>query len=200
MGGWGDALAQAYNAASSAAKGAADLAMSSAQQAGKMVVSAANTVADGAVATGKAVVNVATFGAWAVTETVSATGKVAGKVVDGVLEAKPGVGGLYKAAKKKLSPTQPPRKLATEPCVNSLAGKRQRLEKRNSLIKMGQQPGSTPAEKAAAKRLAKNNEAVELARLSEDAYAQGISFLKSLFSADCLGSRGPIHQIAALER
>jgi hypothetical protein len=36
-------------------------------------------------------------------------------------------------------------------------------------------------------------------RLKNRPECLGIGFLKSLFSADCLGSRGLIHQIAALE-
>ena len=57
-----------------------------------------------------------------------------------------------------------------EPCPDTIEGKRKRLEKRNALIGLGNGPRGTPEQKAAAERLARNNDAVELARLSEDSY------------------------------
>jgi hypothetical protein len=172
MGGWGDAFAQAYQSASAAAKSAADLALSSAQEAGKLVVKAASATVDGVQTAGKAAANVLGFGARAAGETATAVGKAGAAVLDKAIEAIPVVGALYKAAKNTLSPSQPPRKRVVEPCVNTIEAKKERLEKRQSLIKDGQQPGSSAAQKAAAQRLAKNNDAVELARLSEDTYAQ----------------------------
>lgn len=174
--GWGDTLAQAYNAASDAARAAAIQAMSSARSAAEAVVrvakataaktsqlatSAAKSIQTGATAVAGGVKNVASFGARAVGETATVAGSEAANVVTAP----------YKAAKKLLSPTKQPSATAVEPCPHSAEAKKERLERRNQMIKDGR-ASLDPAKRAAAERLDRNNEAVELARLSEDTYDQ----------------------------
>lgn len=151
---WGQAFTEAYEAASAAAREAATTAMSSAR------------------AAADAVRNVASFGARAAGETATAAGKGAVALADRALEAPPLIGDLYKAAKARLAPTPAPRPRVVEPCPNSLAGKYERLRERERLVALGRGPGGTPAQQAAAERLARNNQAVELAKLSADTYAQ----------------------------
>lgn len=77
----------------------------------------------------------------------------------------------FDAALDLLAPDVSPRAALVEPCPNTWAGKKARLDKRGRLIKKGRDSPDTDTRQAAA-RLAKNNDAVELARLSNDAYAQ----------------------------
>lgn len=180
---WGEMFRQSYAAASSAAQEAADATMSSARAAGQAVTrvtqgaaaraanvaeqgwnaakGAAHTLADGAQAVGAGATNIAGFGARAVGET-------AGAAADTVASA---VAAPYKAARQMFSPTRPASATAVEPCPASPAAKKERLEKRNQLIRNGAR-SPNPGQRAAAQRLARNNEAVELARLSDDAYKQ----------------------------
>jgi hypothetical protein len=180
---WGEIFQQTYAAASSAAQKAADATMSSARAAGQAVTrvaqdaaahaaqvaeqgwnvakGAANTLADGAQAVGAGAANVASFGARAVGETAIVA-------ADTVASA---VAAPYKAARQMFSPTRPASVTAVEPCPASPEAKRERLEKRNQLIRDGAR-SPDPGRRAAAQRLARNNEAVELARLSDDAYKQ----------------------------
>lgn len=180
---WGEFFQQTYAAASSTAQKAADATMSSARAAGQAVARvaqdaaarsaqlaeqgwsaakvAAHTVADGAQAVGSGVSNVAGFGARAVGET-------AGVAADTVASA---VAAPYKAARQMFSPTRPASATAVELCPASPEAKKERLEKRNQLIRDGAR-SPDPGQRAAAQRLARNNEAVELARLSDDAYKQ----------------------------
>lgn len=151
---WGQALGEAFEAASDTARAAATSAMSSAR------------------AAADAVRNVGTFGACAAGETAGAAARGAVALADRAVGAHPVVGGLYKAAKARLAPTPPPRPRVVEPCPNSLEGKYERLRERQRLVALGRGPAGTPAQKAAAERLARHNEAVELAKLSADAYPQ----------------------------
>jgi hypothetical protein len=191
---WGNPFQQAWNAASDAARQAvtnavasgknaaaavADAARSAAQAAkntavaaADMAKSAAHTVANAATATAQGVKNVAGFGAQAVGETAVAAGKGAATLADKALESSPTVGPAYKAAKALLAPAKPPRAKVVEPCPASLEAKKERLQQRMNLIKDGSAAGASPEKQAAAARLARNNEAVELARLSEDTYKQ----------------------------
>lgn len=180
---WGEVFRQSYAAASSTAQQAADATLSSARAAGQAVTrvaqdaaaraakvaelgwnaaqGAAHALADGAQAVGAGAANVASFGARAVGETAVVA-------ADTVVSA---VAAPYKAARQMFSPTRPVSATAVEPCPASPEAKKERLEKRNQLIRDGAR-SPDPGQRAAAQRLARNNEAVELARLSDDAYKQ----------------------------
>jgi hypothetical protein len=156
----------AADAAAKAAEAARKAAIATAKAAEEKVASGAHAayegaakggaaIAHGAAAVGKGVANVATFGA-------RATGEAIASAVDSP----------YLAAKKLFSPKQTPRQSLIEPCPTTEAGKRKRLEERQNLIAIGRRPDASPAAMAAANRLDRNNQAVELARLSDDAYAQ----------------------------
>jgi hypothetical protein len=151
---WGASIASAYNTASAGAKSLAQSAMSSI----------------GTAAT--AVKNVGGFGLRAAGETAVAAAQAHTFLADKVLSSTPLLGRAYTAAKQMLSPTQPPRKRAIEPCLNSWEGKKQRLEERKALIGLGNTADASPAQKAAAVRLSRNSDAVELAKLSDDTYDQ----------------------------
>ena len=166
------AAATAARATADAAVAAGNAAVATGRAVGNAAVATGRAVGNAAVATGQGVANVAGFGARAAGETVGAAAQGAAHLVDKGLEQDPIVGKAYKAAKQLLSPAKPPRATVVEPCPNSVEGKIKRLEERNQLIKQGSAPGASPDQKAAAARLARNNEAVELARLSEDTYAQ----------------------------
>lgn len=173
---WGDALAEAYAAASDAARQAAVRAAASAQAAASaaadMVKSAASATSDAVVETAKATGRVAGFGMRAAAETGKAAVQGTAYLADKAMESQPVVGRLYKAAKEQLSPARAPRQRVVEACPNSVEAKIDRLNQRQSLIDKGRGAGSTPAQKAAAERLARDNRAVELARLSGDTYDQ----------------------------
>jgi hypothetical protein len=149
---WGDALASAWRAASEGGRQAAMTALSSAPAGAR---------------------HVAGFAARAVGELVGAAARGVRHAGEQALLRHPIAGLAYRALNQAaLSPTRPPGTQLVEPCANSLACKRRRLEQRQQLIKQGRAPGAGPAQKAAAERLARHNEAVELARLSGDTYAQ----------------------------
>lgn len=160
---WGAALGRTYDAVSGGVKDAALNTVASIQQASRAV---RQTV----VATAQGVANVGSFGARAVGETAWAAARGGAYVIDKSIEASPLLGKAYVATKIMSSPAKAPRATVTEPCPNTIEGKRKRLEKRNALIAVGSGPHGTPEQKAAAERLARNNRAVELARLSEDSY------------------------------
>lgn len=161
MSGWGDLIFSSYDAALASAQDGARVMMASIGSAASAVkqraAATAIAVRDGAVAVGKGAYNAGSFAARASVEAVGAAGSVASAP--------------YRVAKKKLSPAQTPRKTMIEPCVNSWDAKKRRLEERNARIDSGKRSGD-PAVREAAKRLARNTESVELARLSEDTYAQ----------------------------
>lgn len=197
---WGDAFSRAYDAAGAAARAAADQAMSSARDAADAVARQAQRTAEAgmraaqaakvtAVAGAIAAKDTAVVGAMAVKDGAIATasafqqgaeavGKGAGNVSNFALRTAKEVGrvdeshavGLvresYRAAKQLLSAST-----VISPCPESWAAKKSRLDKRNQLVKDGRS-SPRPTERAAAERLARNNESVELARLSEDSYAQ----------------------------
>ena len=167
---WGTALADAYDTASASAQQAAKNSMASIRDAAAAVAQLGATMRDDAVATAQAAGRVASFGARATGETANAIGRAGLALADKGLESAPLVGRAYVTAKKVLSPSKAPRQTVVEPCLNSIAGKVKRLEQRKALVDLGNSPSSTPQQKAAAKRLARNNDAVELAKLSEDAY------------------------------
>lgn len=156
------------NAAVAAAEKTRELAVAGATAARDGAVAAASVVRDGAVAVGKGAMavgqgaaNVAGFG-------VRAAGEAVGMGADAVTSA---VSAPYRAARQVFAPAKPPAQTAVAPCPDSWAAKQARLEQRSQMIKDGRL-SPDPADRAAAERLAANNEAVELARLSEDAYAQ----------------------------
>ena len=161
MSGWGDLIFNSYGAALAGAQDGARVMMASIGSAASAVkqraAATAVAVRDGAVAVGKGAYNAGSFAARASVEAVGAAGSVASAP--------------YRVAKKVLSPAQTPRKTMIEPCINSWEAKKRRLEERNARIDSGKRSGD-PAVREAAKRLARNTESVELARLSEDTYAQ----------------------------
>jgi hypothetical protein len=172
MGGLGEMVRQAYDAASAGAQGAARALMSS-------IGSAASTVKERAAAAGEAGIQGALMVATAIVDGAVATGQGAYNVGGFALRASGEAAGAaaslgaapYRLAKKALSPSQTPRTTLKEPCIVSWEGKQRRLEERNARIDSGKR-SHDPQVRAAAKRLARNNEAVELARLSDDTYAQ----------------------------
>ncbi len=159
--GWGDTFSNAYDTASDTAKQAAEGMMSSAHEAGVAILATASAVAEGTA-------NVVGFGLQAVGETVLIAGRTAVATTDILLANHPATRLPYRAARQALSAQHTPRDTLVEPCPTTYAGKRQRLEARQQLIRQGRQTGN-----AAADRLERNNEAVELARLSKDVYDQG---------------------------
>jgi hypothetical protein len=160
---WGAAFGQACSAVSGSVKDTALSTVATIQQAAGAVRQVLAAAAQGAA-------NVAGFGARAVSDTAWAAGRAGAQVIDKSIEASPFLGKAYIATKKISSPSKPPRATVIEPCPDTVEGKRKRLEKRNALISLGSAPRGTPEQKAAAERLARNNKAVELARLSEDSY------------------------------
>jgi len=190
---WGSVFQAAYQAATGAAKRAADSMMSSANAAAEATAKAAVAARDAAAAEARDAAEAVAAGARAARDgaikaataagqAAVAVGKGAGNVAGfGARAAGEGVvaalkispfAAPYLAAKMLLSPKQTPRQTVVEPCPDTEAGKRKRLEERQQLIAAGGRPGANPTTIAAARRLARNNEAVELARLSDDAYAQ----------------------------
>ncbi|MBX3667334.1 MAG: hypothetical protein KF778_02945 [Rhodocyclaceae bacterium] len=169
MSGFGAGIAALYDAASDAAKAAATKMMSSAAEAAKAVRDAAVTGAQAtsraAAATGRGVANVAGFAARAAGEAANTAGRLAGSA----LASNPLVGLPYQAARQVFSPASPPQKAVVEPCPNTWEGKKKRLEQRQGLIANGRN-SDRPELRKAADRLARNNEAVELAKLSSDSY------------------------------
>jgi hypothetical protein len=160
---WGAALGRTYNAVSAGFKDTALNTVASIQDAARAVRQTLAAVAHGAA-------NVGGFGARAIGDTALAAGRAGVHIVDKSIEASPFLGKAYIATKKISSPTKAPRATVVEPCPDTIEGKRKRLEKRQALIGLGSGPRGTPQQKAAAERLARNNHAVELARLSEDSY------------------------------
>lgn len=140
---WGSALKQAVNQASDQARQAAGAMVSSAEAA---AAAAANMVG------------------FAGRVAVDALGIAARNAMS--MATAP-----FEAALDLLAPDVSPRAALVEPCPNTWAGKKARLDKRGRLINKGRDSPDTDTRQAAA-RLAKNNDAVELARLSNDAYAQ----------------------------
>lgn len=160
---WGALLGRAYDAVSAGVKDTALNTVASIQQASRAVQQTLAAVAQGTA-------NVGSFGVRAVGETAWAAVRGGAHVIDKSIEASPLLGKAYIATKLIASPTKAPRATVVEPCPDTIEGKRKRLEKRNALIALGRGPRGTPEQKAAAERLARNNRAVELARLSEDSY------------------------------
>lgn len=172
--GWGDSFKQALSEASESAKAAAQNALSSAraaaeavqqqaqaaaQQAAQALAAAKDQALAGAKSLASGAANVARFGARAVGEVVA--GAAAG--------AANALTAPYRAARQMFSPSRPAVQTAVAKCPQTAAAKIERLEQRNELIKAGR---NDPALRPAAERLAQNNQAVELARLSDNAYAQ----------------------------
>ena len=141
------------------AAAARDAAVAGATAARDAAVAGAKAVQQGAAATARGAGNVASFGARAAGEVVIAGANVAASAA-----AAP-----YRAAKQLFSPTEAPERTMIEPCPGTWRAKKARLEKRRQLIDEGRR-SPDPAERAAAERLAQNNESVELARLSADSY------------------------------
>lgn len=160
--GWGDAFQAAYDAATDAAKSAADTALSSARDAAAAVGRVAQAAADKAVAAARGVGNVVDFAARAAAET-------AGTAARQVARAGSAITDPFRQASKVMAPLAAPR--AVQPCEDCWDAKKERLEKRNQVIAAGR-ASADPAKVAAAGRLAQNNDGVELARLSANAYAQ----------------------------
>jgi len=158
---WSDALTSAWQAGGERARQATLTAMDSARAGAAGVQQAV-----------RAASQVAGFGAQAAGEFAQAAARGAAQAGEQALLLHPLVGPTYKAAKAALSPARPPRATLVEPCPNSLDCKLRRLAQRQQLIKQGRAPGASREQQAAAERLARNNEAVELARLSDDVYAQ----------------------------
>ena len=158
---WGDARASAWQVASEGARQPVTTAMGSVHAAAVSVRQAAMAMA-----------NVASFGGRAAGELVGDAARGVLHASEQALQRHPIAGPAYKMLKAVLSPVRPPGAAIVTPCMNSLECKRRRLEQRQQLIKQGRVPEASPAQKAAAERLARNNEAVELARLSDDTYAQ----------------------------
>lgn len=162
---WGTVVGQAYNTAAGTMRDTAMATFTS-------ISNAAAAVKSSMIATMQATGNVAGFAGRATGEVAMATARGGVMLGDSALERVPFVGQGYVAVKKMASRSKTPRKTVVEPCPNTLEGKRKRLEKRKALIDLGNSPRATPEQRAAAQRLARNNEAVELARLSEDTYRQ----------------------------
>ena len=160
---WGAALGRTYHAVSAGFKDTALSTVASIQDAARAVRQTLAAAAQGSA-------NVAGFGARAIGDTAWAAGRAGALIVDKSIEASPFLGKAYVATKKISSPTKAPRATVVEPCPDTVDGKLKRLEKRQALIGLGSGPRGTPEQKAAAERLARNNDAVELARLSEDCY------------------------------
>jgi hypothetical protein len=159
------AVASAAEAGARKAAAAAELgarkAAEVAEAGARKAAAAAVAVKDAAVAGAQGVGNVASFGARAGAEVAGGVAKTA---VDVALAP-------FRAARALFSPSKPPTATAVEPCPATAAAKIERLERRNQLIAAGKRSGD-PAKLKAAERLARNNEAVELARLSSDSYSQ----------------------------
>ena len=158
---WGDALVSAYDAASNAARQAAAVIVSSAAAGADAVRRAEAAAREAATSALKAGANVASFGARA----AGNTAVIAGRSVAAV------AGAPYRGARQLLAPLSTPTQTVVGLCPNTWADKKARLEKRRQLIRDGQR-SPEPAVRAAADRFAQNNEAVELARLSNDSYAR----------------------------
>lgn len=151
----------AAQAATRAAVATRDAAVAAATATSRAVTSAATATRDAAVQGARMAGNAATFGGRAVVDAAGITGGAA----TGVATAP------YRAARNLLAPAATPAQTLVEPCPDTWAGKKARLEKRRQMIRDGQR-SSDPAVRTAADRFQQNNEAVELARLSNDAYAQ----------------------------
>ena len=122
---------------------------------------AAGTMISSAVEAGRAATNMASFAGRATMDALGMAGRSAMMLANAP----------YEAALDLLTPGVTPRASLVVPCPNSWAGKKARLEKRRRLISKGA-ASPDPKVRAAADRFAKNNDAGELARLSEDVYAQ----------------------------
>ncbi|CAN5317394.1 hypothetical protein BH11PSE10_BH11PSE10_13460 [soil metagenome] len=193
--GWGDAFAKAYQAASDVARMASDEALSSARAASAAVGRAAQATAQAASraaaatkqALGKALAATEDFAEQTLSSAKAgalATAHGAGNLADFGGRATVDAAHIltktallnpasapYKAARALFSPTKKPTQTAVVACPNTVEAKRERLEQRNQLIKGGSD-SPNPAARAAADRLNENNQAVELARLSDNSYAQ----------------------------
>lgn len=125
------------------------------------VVAVGKDVISGAVkagtAAGSAIANVSDFAGRALVDAAGKGAFLFGKAVDGAV-------GVF-------SPSKAPKKAVITPCVTSPAAKKERMEQRAAAIKNGKSSGD-PAKNKAAERLNQNNEAIEMARLSADSYAQ----------------------------
>ena len=191
---WGDTLKQAYQAATTQAQAAATALGNGAQAVGQAAKTAGNYVSNQAVTAGNYVAQQAVAAKdYAVQKGTEAAQYVGDKAQQGYAAAKQtaqavGTGvsntagfagraasetanAAYGGVAKSFSGTQSPQQTAVVLCPNSLEAKKQRLEERNRLIASGK-GSSDPATQAAADRLQQNNQAVELARLSSDAYKQ----------------------------
>ncbi len=178
--GWGDALSNAFSAATDAAKqagasmmlsaaSAADAAAAAAARAAQATAQAATRAAvasrDAAVSAAHMAGNAASFGGRAVVDAAGITTRAVTGAATNVITAP------YRAARNLLAPAATPAQTLVEPCPDAWAGKKARLEKRQQMIRDGQR-SPDPEVRAAADRFQQNNQAVELARLSNDCYAQ----------------------------
>lgn len=181
MPGWGSAFKTAWDGATDAARRKAQAAMASARaaadavvQGGKKAVQATAAAVDAGVdAVGRAAsaakdkaVGAAAAAAKAGKNIVGFGGRALGEAggTGASLATAP-----YRVVRQQFSPTRPPSPI--QPCPASTEAKIDRLEQRNSEIRAGRR-SQDPHKRQAADRLARNNEAVELARLSDNAYAQ----------------------------
>lgn len=154
------AVVTAKDAALRAASATKDAVVVGATAARDAAVASAQAVKRGATAAAQGASNLASFGARATGEVVAVG---AGMVTSAATAP-------YRAVRQAFAPAQTPTQTVIEPCPATWEAKKARLEVRNELIGEGRR-SPDPAERAAAARLAQNNEAVELARLSEDSYA-----------------------------
>lgn len=161
---------RAAKAAAAAGTAVAKATVQAARATAKAVSSAAQATAQAAVAGGKRVA----AGAVAVGKGAANVGSFVGRAAGGTLLAVPkGAAALARKsaemARNAMSPTTPPK--AVTPCPDSWPAKKERLQKRQGLIGAGRK-SRDPSVRKAAERMARNNEAVELAKLSEDSYAR----------------------------
>ncbi len=151
----------AAQAATRAAVATRDAAVAAATATSRAVTSAAAATHDAAVRGARMAGNAASFGGRAVVDAAGITGRAA----TGVATAP------YRAARNLMAPASTPAQTLVEPCPDTWAGKKARLEKRQQMIRDGQR-SPDPDVRAAADRFQQNNQAVELARLSKHTYPE----------------------------
>jgi hypothetical protein len=174
------ALRSAGSAASDAASTAASLAKSAAQAASSAAISGATAVSNAA---GRAY-DAANSVASTVANKAGATALLGGEVLFGAgaygaIKTLQPVAGAYGAAKsgaKAIKETFSPHVPVAQPCLPCLAHesaemRKARIERRQALIAQGQQ-SNDPAVRNAASELQGDMKGVEMARLSENTYAQ----------------------------
>lgn len=172
MSGPGEIVGKLYDCADEACQQRARTMMSSIGEAATAVMAAEALVEANKQAAAAAAASAA---AGAAKDGALAAGKAIGEAAAGAAGAAPDAANKtpepFEAAKEVASPTQTPSETLVQPCVNSFAAKKARLEARAALSAAGDK-SSDPAVKAAAARLTRNTESVEMAKLSEDTYAQ----------------------------